>query len=237
MTNNEILQADLLDILFDNRNKDYGAYVLRKEYSHRLYTALMTVLFIIIAASLIAMREMNSKPPQTNYFPVIDTVTTIELPREKPKKPEPPSAPKPVEKISPVARVKATAQITIVPDRLIIKTDVPDQEELSQKIISDHSTDGLLPSNTSMSIDEPAPVSGNTGTIEAAKKEFIREESAPEFPGGREALMRFFSRNLATPEELFPGEMKTVQAKFKVDTDGSISEIIIVKSGGSKYDE
>ena len=36
MTNKEILQADLLDILFEHRNKLYGAYALRKTYSHRL---------------------------------------------------------------------------------------------------------------------------------------------------------------------------------------------------------
>jgi periplasmic protein TonB len=236
MTNNEILQADLLDILFDNRNKDYGAYVLRKEYSHRLNTALMTVLFIVIAASFIAMREMNSRPPQTNYFPVIDTVRTIELPREKPQKAEPSSAPKQMEKPTPAARIKATAQIEIIPDRMNIKTDVPDQNELAQKLISDHSADGPLPSNVPTIVNEPTPVEGNTGTAKP-DKEFIKEESAPEFPGGTEALMRFFSRNLSTPDELSPGEMKTVLAKFKVDADGSISEIIIVKSGGKKYDE
>jgi protein TonB len=40
MTNKEILQADLLDILFENRNKAYGAYALRKNYNHRLQWAL-----------------------------------------------------------------------------------------------------------------------------------------------------------------------------------------------------
>src|SRR5438552_17938481 len=40
MTNKEILGADLLDILFENRNKAYGAYPLRKNYNHRLLQAL-----------------------------------------------------------------------------------------------------------------------------------------------------------------------------------------------------
>ncbi len=39
MTNNEILQADLLDIIFEKRNKDYGAYAIRKGYNNRLLTA------------------------------------------------------------------------------------------------------------------------------------------------------------------------------------------------------
>ena len=40
MTNKEILEADLLDILFENRNKAYRAYALRKNYNHRLLEAL-----------------------------------------------------------------------------------------------------------------------------------------------------------------------------------------------------
>ena len=40
MTGNEILKADMLDILFDNRNKEYGAYRLRKYYPGRLTLSL-----------------------------------------------------------------------------------------------------------------------------------------------------------------------------------------------------
>jgi protein TonB len=36
MDSNKILSADLLDILFEGKNKDYGAYQLRKTYNNRL---------------------------------------------------------------------------------------------------------------------------------------------------------------------------------------------------------
>ena len=42
MTNKEILQADMLDILFEHRNKIYGAYALRKQYNKRLITQPVT---------------------------------------------------------------------------------------------------------------------------------------------------------------------------------------------------
>ena len=44
MTNEEILQASLLDIIFENRNKDYGAYALRQTYNRRLLIALGTAM-------------------------------------------------------------------------------------------------------------------------------------------------------------------------------------------------
>jgi periplasmic protein TonB len=52
MTNNELLHASLLDIVFDNRNKEYGAYALRKEYNQRLLVSLgvgiSLILFVVL---------------------------------------------------------------------------------------------------------------------------------------------------------------------------------------------
>lgn len=48
MTNKEILQASLLDIVFDKRNKAYGAYALRKGYNARLLTALAAGMSVIL---------------------------------------------------------------------------------------------------------------------------------------------------------------------------------------------
>jgi protein TonB len=53
MTSNEILKADVLDIVFDNRNKNYGAYVLRKYYSNRLVIALGGMLGFVLMLILI----------------------------------------------------------------------------------------------------------------------------------------------------------------------------------------
>src|SRR6185503_15681348 len=53
MTNKEILQADMLDILFEHRNKLYGAYALRKTYTHRLSLALGVALSLVLLFVLI----------------------------------------------------------------------------------------------------------------------------------------------------------------------------------------
>ena len=56
----DILQSDLLDIVFDDRNKEYGAYELRKKYNKRIATALsITALlfFIVILSSFISKKE------------------------------------------------------------------------------------------------------------------------------------------------------------------------------------
>ncbi len=50
MNANQILQSDILDILFEGKNKSYGAYDLRKTYHKRIETALAAVLLLILAA-------------------------------------------------------------------------------------------------------------------------------------------------------------------------------------------
>jgi len=54
MTNKEILQADLLDILFEHRNKLYGAYALRKTYDRRLAIALGAALLTVLISLAIS---------------------------------------------------------------------------------------------------------------------------------------------------------------------------------------
>ncbi|RYY95824.1 MAG: energy transducer TonB, partial [Chitinophagaceae bacterium] len=54
MTHTDILRASLLDILFERRNKQYGAYVLRKFYARRLSLALCSTLGLVVAAGLLA---------------------------------------------------------------------------------------------------------------------------------------------------------------------------------------
>ena len=55
MTNKEILQASLLDIIFENRNKGYGAYALRKDYNTRLLIALAAGMSFILFFILISL--------------------------------------------------------------------------------------------------------------------------------------------------------------------------------------
>ena len=61
---NKILSTDLLDLIFEGRNKEYGAYELRKQYNRRLTKALIITfggLFLIFLTSFLvnAAKERN----------------------------------------------------------------------------------------------------------------------------------------------------------------------------------
>ena len=66
METSKILSADLLDLIFDDRNKEYGAYELRKTYQHRIKQSIIitfTLTAVIIGGSVLA----SSLKPEKDY--------------------------------------------------------------------------------------------------------------------------------------------------------------------------
>lgn len=234
MTNNEILQASLLDILFDNRNKNYGAYVLRRNYNHRLLTALAITLSAV--ALIIVLRIFHKKEPG-QLIPGIENggviIKPVVIKPEMPIKKE--TSKKSVRPIEKIAQIKFQ-NMKIVPDKLAIN-NLPMISDLDNKIISDKNVVGKPDDGKLKSLFVTNKSNGDDGMNQSSSAgTFIPEERNPEFPGGKEALIRFLKNNLNTPDELQAGDRKTVLIRFKVDTDGSISSEELVQSGGSLFD-
>ena len=242
MTNNELLHASLLDIIFDKRNKEYGAYELRKEYNQRLLISLamgVSLILFLVWINAINKDDQYNRNTQPEKNGVI--ITTVVLPAEKIKKPAPPAKKAPIETlqpkaIEPVAAVK-DPPIVIVPDDIADVDPPASQADLGNKQISTTNTDGKGYTGEVVSERTMALSSGGQGKEEVLANQSIIPNSNPEFPGGQEALMKFLSRHLATPDEWQSGEKKIVRARFKVDVDGMVSLVEIVQSGGELFDK
>lgn len=239
MTNKEILQSDMLDILFEHRNKSYGAYALRRTYDRRLLTALiagMSVIFLFILINMINGNDTIPNKPDNNGNPVI---VEYEIPKEDPQKPKehekPKEAPAPVK---PIATVKHLIPV-IKPDIEVPKTEMADKADIADKQIGSENIEGEKPGDI---VQPELPKNETSGTGKIAEEEkpapaFIPFERQPEFPGGIDALRRFLSGNLNTPDELISGERKTVRIRFWVGKDGSISALEIDQTAGNSFDK
>lgn len=229
MTDKEILQADPLDILFENRNKAYGAYALRKYYNHRLQWALGISLGLVFILLMIDFSGGKNSINPMNKEKVLQ-LSNVELPEDKPKQPD---LPKPIE--SPRAQAKYTSQIKIVDDHL--KTDMPEQDLIDKSLISTETKDGAPPSETVQIAANTNEGNGNDAKIEKIEQAYpIFSHSDAQFPGGKEAFAEFLKRYLNTPADLEVGEKKVVVVRFMIDIDGVISRTEIIQSGGDKYD-
>ncbi len=238
MTNSEILKANLLDIIFENRNKEYGAYDLRKGYNSRLLIALGSGLSVILL--FVFINSTNNDKAAT--VPVITqrqevVLRAIELPKDKIKEIE---KPKEVVKQKPVVKV-ATVSFT-TPPKIEKDKDVKNAmvavKELDGKEISTTTSPGKEADGTVVINKEPVedPGTGNVATSGPSQPVFVADERDPAFPGGQEALKQFISHNLNTPGILEEGERKVVQIRFKVDKDGTVNTFEIVTSGGGEFD-
>lgn len=232
MTCHEILKADVLDIIFDNRNKTYGAYELRKHYNNRLGMAIDVMLCTVLLIAFSSNFFQENRIVFDDILPD-NTIKLVELKPDE-QKPEVPDAPKPKQAI-PVAQQRFTNQIKLVEES--DKTDMPDQAVLTEQIISTQTVDGPIAPDPNQSLSTPAPIKEESNPKEETKEEFLPMEKEARYPGGQQAWLQFLQRYLHTPEELETGTKRTVLVRFSVGTDGVISQFAIVQSGGEAFDK
>ncbi len=228
MTNKEILQADMLDILFEHRNKLYGAYALRKTYDRRLGIALSAALLTVFISVAVSFLKKNNEAngPVINDPGMI--IKTIEI--EKEKEPE-----KPKEKVKPQVATKDYQPIIIVKDK-DADSVIVQNNELENAAIANKTQDGDKPKDDTKAITVTDNGEGNNQKENIEVKPDL-PSYPPKFPGGSQAWLNFLQRYLQAPEDLEPGQKIEVRVRFWVDVDGSVSRPEIIKSGGSLFDK
>ena len=223
-----ILQSDILDIVFENRNKEYGAYVLRRSYNKVLKQSVSAMLAIVFFfAAIISWKKKPDWQTLGSLTPK-DTIMLTEI--TQPPPPPPPTPPPPAN------RSIRHVDVRITPDE---SDPIPTVEELDAPVLIDTETrDGVDSEIVSPVADVPA-----TGTQPAPEPApapvtpFRSVEEMPSFPGGEQALRRFLGKNLRVPDdELEAGARVVVRAQFIVDTIGNVTAIELLQSGGNKFD-
>ena len=218
-----ILNCDVLDIVFDGRNKEYGAYELRKSYNRRLVKAIVItsgVLLLFFVGCSIVGRTQGEKARPAN-------IDDVDLTSVKDHVAEPPPVvppPKPVVQVA----MKAFTVPKIVKE--VPKDErPPEQEQLDDVKIGTVNTDGAKDDGT---VAPAGPVGdGGKGVVEAPKKEsddavFLPVEFEAQFPGGMAAWARFLHKNLNYPSDAQDnGVQGTVVVQFVVDRDGNVSDV------------
>lgn len=238
MTNNEILQANLLDIIFDNRNKEYGAYALRRGYNHRLLISvgagLSVILLFILANALNPKQEIIGKTNADKDGVTVKQYIIPEVKKKEPEKPKEQPKPKPVQqKAVPVAKIEFK-NLKIIQDNLADKKPVATKDDFINKQPDVVSAPGDKYKGIVQNI--PVIITGTGTGNDKPQENFIPISSDPEYPGGAEALSKFFSQNLVTPGDLGAGEKKMVKVRFKVDKDGTVTGFAIEQTGGTQFD-
>ena len=222
---NKILNADVLDIIFEGRNKEYGAYDLRKTYNKRMLRAIGgTAIVIVLLFIGFIVSNLNSNGNKKAL--VVDDVQLEDVKEEKKNEPPPPPPPK----IEPpkVEMAKFTPP-KIVPDKEVKPEEKPpEQEKLEDTKIGTVNQEGIKDEG----ITAPPVSDAGKGVVEAPKdnedydKTFTKVEIESEFPGGAGAWLRYLNKNLRYPDDAVNNEIQgTVIVQFIVDKEGNVSDV------------
>ncbi len=237
MEANQILKADILDIIFDGKNKQYGAYELRKTYNSRIIKAMIftaSILLLIFLGSVFAGMKNSDADDDIN---VIDT-KMAEIKKEEPIPIAPPPPPPPPPKPPPPPEIN---QVKFVPPK-IVKDELVKPEEKIEEIKEDAviSQKTVISDNKVQIVQAPVVDKGtNVVAVPVVEddenKVFTKVEQEAEFPGGIAGWRRYLQNNLdgnvAAENDAPPGTY-TVIVKFIVSKDGSISDVVAETNNG-----
>lgn len=214
-------RTDLDDMIFENRNKAYGAYANRKNYSKYMFWALtcsIALFLTVVSAPLIANYFNADLVAVDDPFEVTGDMKKVSV---ETKTPDIPDAPK-TEKQAPVYhRFIAT-----------MDTNVTEIMDLIEKIENKSPVDTL----TAFIGDEPEK---KTEIIETEKpRTFIIVEEMPVFPGGEAGRLKYLAESVKYPlAARETGVEGTVYVRFVVDETGKVVEPELLRGIGAGCDE
>ncbi|SRR5579871_2384318 len=221
---NKILNANILDIIFDGRNKDYGAYELRTQYNKRLRIAIISTvsLCVLLLGGFFLAGAIGNGPKKQNMI-----VQDVELQDVKEQKKDEPPPPPPPPKEPPKVEMAKFTPPKIVKDEEVKKEDKPpEQEKLEDTKIGTVNQEGQKDEG----ITAP-PVDQGKGVVETPKNDdedkiFTKVEIESSYPGGDAAWQRYLYKNFHYPDEAQNNEIQgTVVVQFIVDKEGNISDV------------
>ena len=216
------------EMVFEGKNKDYGAFVIRKEYNKTVTTAVwisvgIFVFFLILPLISAWISGMSESTSAETKEVVIDLT---EPPPVDPTEPPPPPPPPP-----PVMETIKFVPPKVVDEEIKDEEIPPPQEKLSETTVATVTQEG----------DPDAlnlPDIGDNSAIGDAKEEiFTVVEQMPSFPGGDAEMMKYLQNNIHYPQMAKEaGISGRVYLKFAVDKEGNIKDIEVLK-GISGYPE
>ena len=223
--NFDIAAARNLDeIVFRNRNQEYGAYDLRKRYKKFVTRSVIISATVMVLAVLIPFIIFKQTYSANEEKTVAVEMTDMNKPKEENAPPPPPPPPEATVE----QKAKFTAPVVVADTN--IATDI-NQDDLNQTT-----------TNTNVNTNEEIVVeddnSNNVIETEVETPIFTVVEEMPSFPGGDEARVKFLTENIKYPQMAKEsGIQGTVFVTFEVNEKGKVGNVRILRGIGGGCDE
>ena len=228
-----------LEILFEGKNKRYGAYQLRDDSSNRHIKSLIVVIVLGLAAiflpDIIQNMILSKKTvAQDEAFAQTEFNTTQEQ-----KKPE-----QQQEEMVIPQETRELAKSIMVTEAKIVDSEEIREQNLAQAndvlkdidaVIATKTVENGVTDGSGFNPDDYKQVVETT--TPETEKIYTWVQVKPSFPGGEEARLKWLKENLEYPQQAVADEIQgLVQVGFVVEKDGSITDVKVVQSAHSTLD-
>jgi protein TonB len=226
-----IFDRNWLNIVFEGRNKEYGAFRLRLINSRAVLiaTAVSVVMFLVVMALPDLIKALGSKGDEEGTGQILQDVELMDIkPLEELVPPPPEIEPPPLRD-----------EIVFTPPEIVEEVtteEVVTQEDFEEAEASTQTREGDT-SGVSQSLDLDADGPDITGDV-GPRKIFTFVEQKPEFPGGEVALQKYVQEHVRYPPLAHENGIEgTVHVEFVVNEDGLVSDPRILRGIGAGCDE
>jgi len=209
-----LLQGTRNELVFAERNKEYGAFDLRQSYTSRLGMAMVAAIafFAVVVGTPYAISKLGDKAPAPDKVKIVEVNLDL-FEEDQPEEPPPPP-----EVIPPPQPQIETVQFTAVEaSDEPVEASPPTQEDLKETTASTTTQEGEK-------IDAPPP----PPPVEEVTYDLAAVQEQPEFSGGMAQMYSYLKKNIKYPDmEFDAGIQGKVYVEFVVEKDGSVEDVSI----------
>lgn len=226
------------DIIFQSRHRAYGAFALRQQYKSTLNRALWLGVGLFLLGLFTPILYSKFWPQALRTDNQVMTEVILQHVEEPPAE-----VPVPIPPVEPAPSVSTVRNLppVVMPEADVVEDVLPATTDELEK-----ATSGAQTAEGTGDIDIIAPPESSQPTVREKAVEvvpktdepFVVVEQQPAFPGGLDGLRNFLSKNLHYPRQAASaGVSGRVYVSFVVNTDGSLTDVQVLKGIGFGCDE
>ncbi|MCM1520002.1 MAG: energy transducer TonB [Lachnoclostridium sp.] len=242
----DLSSKEWIDIVFDGKNKEYGAYELRRASEKRHNRAMLVIVIVLVAIALLGflantvMQQAEARPEDVNEQAMAEFVTD-EAPEEEPEEEM-----QRVEEQQPEALPEEILNTTKMTELQIVEDSQVTEEIKSQ--------DEMKETETAVGVTDFDKGTDDLNVVREHKDEVIVEEKKPEpvddnrvfdvveqkpqFPGGEAALLKYVADHIRYPSAAADnGIQGRVVVQFVVTKNGTVGEVKVVRGKDPDLDK
>ena len=251
MSKVDLASREWCDMVFEGRNKEYGAYRHRANKGKFQLRAIIIVLLMIVAivGFILAKSAVEAALKEGKNMDAEQITELSELKKDEPKKEEKKKEPekleyeKPVEKVAVKSSIQFTVPKIVEDEKVDHSKELKTQDEVTKNKFAIASQDYVNETGgTGINIDDLKENQEAGGTTVPPKEPEVVDNAIVEvpatYPGGEAALIAFVNKNVVYPAIAQEQELQgVVVLRFKVDVDGSVSAVKVEKSLSRECDQ